>query len=151
MAPSPTGAHQDAVLEIATYLRTYVKLAGLGIVRVAPFNVQLSPEDIFQPDVLVILNAKRQKLHDTFLDGPPDLAVEVASPRTAGYDRREKQDTYAQYGVPEYWIVNAEARTVEVLVLEEGHYRSLGVFTGKQTLPSSIVPNFPVRVEQFFA
>ena len=150
MAPSPTGAHQDAVLEIATHLRTHVKLAGLGVVRIAPFNVRLSSEDVFQPDVLVVLNAHRQKLQDTFVDGAPDLVVEVASPRTAGYDRREKQDTYAQYGVPEYWIVDAEAHTVEVLVLEEGQYRSLGVFTDQQTLPSRIVPDFPVHVERFF-
>lgn len=150
MAPSPSGEHQDAELEIAAHLRTYVKLAGLGVVRIAPFDVRLSPRDVLQPDIFVVLNAKRQKLQKTFLDGPPDLAIEIASPSTAGFDRREKQDTYARFVVPEYWIVDAGARTVEVLVLEEGHYRSLGVFSGKQTLPSRIISYFPVPVEQFF-
>jgi Uma2 family endonuclease len=103
-----------------------------------------------QPDIFVILNAKRQKLQKTFLDDPPDLAIEIASPGTAGFDRREKQDSYARFGVPEYWIADAGARTVEVLVLDEGHYRSPGVFSGKQTLPSRVVSYFPVPVEQFF-
>jgi len=151
MSPSPSGAHQDAVLEIASYLRTYVKLAGLGLVRVAPFNVRLSSKDTFQPDILVVLNANLEKVKDTYVLGAPDLVVEVASPSTEGFDRREKQDTYALAGIPEYWIVNTDARTVEVLVLEQGRYRSLGAFRGKATLPSQVVPNLPVRLEQFFA
>src|SRR5437660_3067583 len=57
MAPSPSGAHQDAALEIASYLRTYIKLTGLGLVRIAPFDVVLSPGNVVQPDVLVVLNA----------------------------------------------------------------------------------------------
>jgi Uma2 family endonuclease len=150
MSPSPSGAHQDAVGEIFSYLRTYVKLVGLGLVRVAPFNVRLSSKDTFQPDILVVLNANLEKVKDTYMLGAPDLVVEVASPSTEGFDRREKQDAYAAAGVPEYWIVNTDARTVELLVLEHGKYRSPGVFRGKATLPSHVVPDLPVHVEQFF-
>ena len=151
MAPSPTGEHQDAILEIAAYLRTYVKLPGLGLVRVAPFDVRLSPKHVFQPDVLVVLNAHRDRIQRRFILGAPDLAVEIASPSTAIIDRREKLDAYARYGVPEYWLVDADAHTVEVLMLEEGTYHSFGVFEGEDTLPTKIVPNFTVQVQQFFA
>ncbi len=150
MAPAPNGAHQDAVLEIASYLRTHVKLGGLGLVRVAPFTVRLSHRDVFQPDVLVVLNSHRERIKDDCILGAPDLVVEVASPKTSGYDRREKQDAYARGGIPEYWVVNAEAHTVEVLVLEAGKYVSLGVFKGKTTLPSLVLPDLPVHVEKFF-
>jgi hypothetical protein len=37
-----------------------------------------------------------------------------------------------------------------VLALEEGAYRSLGVFTSAALLPSRVLPDLPVRVEQFF-
>ena len=80
MAPSPSGAHQDAALEIASYLRTYIKLTGLGLVRIAPFDVVLSPKDVVQPDVLVVLNANLGKVKDLLMIGAPDLVVEVASP-----------------------------------------------------------------------
>jgi len=53
--------------------------------------------------------------------------------------------------VPEYWVADPWSRTVEVLTLEDSGYRSLGVFEGKAVLPSEIVPDFLVRVEQFFA
>ena len=151
MAPSPTGEHQDAILEIAAYLRAYVKLPQLGLVRVAPFDVRLSPTQVFQPDVLVVLNKHRDRIQKRFILGAPDLAIEIASPSTANIDRREKLDAYARSGVPEYWLVDADAHTVEVLMLENRTYRSLGLFEGEDTLPTKIVPNFPVQVQQFFA
>jgi Uma2 family endonuclease len=151
MTPSPSGAHQDAVFEIASYLRTHIKLTGLGLVRVAPFDVVLSPKDVVQPDVLVILNASLDKVKDDCITGAPDLVVEVASPGTATRDRNKKYHLYAQAGVPEYWIADPDARTVEVLALEAGEYHSLGVYRGKAILPSRMVPGFDVHVEQFFS
>src|SRR6266567_1010496 len=57
MAPSPDGPHQDAVARFIYHLLAHVEFAGLGKVRVAPFDVQLTAKDVFQPDVLVVLNA----------------------------------------------------------------------------------------------
>ncbi len=85
------------------------------------------------------------------ISGAPDLAVEIASPSTAAYDRLTKYEKYAQAGITEYLIVKPTRRTVEVLVLEHGEYRSLGIFSEQATLPSRVIPGLPVRVEQFFA
>jgi Uma2 family endonuclease len=150
MALSPNRWHQDAVLLISHYLVTHVKLKGLGQVFVAPFDVELTSSVIVQPDVLVILNANVEKIKVTRVVGSPDLVVEIASPATATYDRRVKYDAYAQAGVPEYWIVDPIAHTVEVLLLEAGVYHSQGVFRGKAILPSTVVPGFDVAAEQFF-
>jgi Uma2 family endonuclease len=151
MTPSPSGAHQDAAFEIASYLRTHVKLTGLGLVRIAPFDVELAPGTVVQPDVLVVLNANRDKIKENRIIGAPDLVVEVVSPGTAIYDRHEKYDAYAHAGVQEYWIADPGTRTVEVLALEGGKYHSLGVFRGQAVLPSHVLPEFAARVEQFFA
>ena len=150
MTPSPSIAHQEAAFEIASYLRTHVKLAGLGRVFMSPVDVELAPNVVVQPDVVVVLNASLGKITATRIIGAPELVVEVASPSTSGYDRREKQDAYARAGVLEYWVANIEARAVEVLVLEAGIYHSLGVFQGKATLPSQVLPEFAALVEQFF-
>ena len=151
MAPAPTPEHQDIVGEIYVALRAYVKLAGLGRVFMGPLDVQLSPENTFQPDLVVLLNAHLDRVAEKKISGAPDLAVEIASPSTAAYDRLTKYETYAQAGITEYWIVKPTRRTVEVLVLERGAYRSLGVFSEQATLPSRVIPGLPVGVEQFFA
>ena len=150
MTPSPGGAHQDAVGEIFTYLREHVKQGGLGLVRIAPFDVELAPGTVVQPDVFVVLSEHFDKITDNRILGAPDLVVEVASPGTAIYDRHNKLEAYARAGVPEYWIANPATHTVEVLVLESGKYRALGVFQGKAVLPSEIIPGLDVPVEKFF-
>ncbi|HLQ30019.1 MAG TPA: Uma2 family endonuclease [Ktedonobacteraceae bacterium] len=151
MTPSPSIPHQKAVLRFSLHLFNHVEALGLGQVFVAPFDVELASNVIIQPDVAVVLNAGLEKVTESRIIGAPDLVVEVASPSTAGYDRRVKQDAYARAGVPEYWIADPVAYTVEVLVLEAGSYRSLDIFRGRAKLPSKVIANLPVRVEQFFA
>jgi Uma2 family endonuclease len=153
MTPSPSGAHQDAVLEIAAYLRDFVKHAGLGKVRVAPFDVELAHNVVVQPDILVVLNDHRDRIEESRIAGAPDLVVEVSSPGTSTYDRNTKYHAYARAGVIEYWIADPIAQTVEVLVLDFNNYQyqSLGVFRGKAVLSSQVLPGFPSQVEQFFS
>lgn len=148
---SPNRSHQKTIGELFAYLRTHVQTTGLGEVYVAPFDVELAPDVVFQPDVLVVLNAGLEKVTEEGIIGAPDLVVEIASPSTAVFDRLTKYEKYALAGVPEYWIVNPEKRTVEVLVVEASGYHSLGIFQGQETLPSHILPGLPVHVEQFFA
>jgi Uma2 family endonuclease len=150
LIPTPWLLHQGVVGEVFCYLMTHVETAHLGEVIVGPLDVELAPNVVLQPDILVVLKAGLEKLNDSHFIGSPDLVIEVSSPGTIGYERREKQDAYACGGVPEYWIVNPEARTVEILMLQTGEYHSLGVFRGKAILPSQVLPGFTVRVEQFF-
>lgn len=136
MAPSPNEWHQTTAGRLFRYLATQIEDASLGRVYIAPFDVELTPDTVVQPDVLVILNANHDKITLSRIIGAPDLVIEVSSPGTVGYDRDKKQSAYARAGVQEYWIADPWSRTVEVFVLEAGAYRSLGVFEGKATLPS---------------
>ena len=150
MTPAPSPEHQDIVGEIFSALRTHIKLAGLGRVFTGPIDVDLGPKNVYQPDLVVVLNTHLDRVAEKKIIGAPDLVVEVASPSTAAYDRLTKYEKYAHAGIIEYWIVKPKSRSVEVLVLEGREYRSLGVFNGQATLPSRVVPELPVRVEQFF-
>jgi Uma2 family endonuclease len=151
MTPAPNIPHQAAVTQLTRHLANCVESAGLGRVLVSPVDVELAPGTIVQPDVVVILNANRRAITYARVVGAPDLVIEVASPSTAGYDRRSKQDAYARAGVSEYWIADPQARTVELLQLEGAAYRSLGVFQGEATLPSRVVSPLPVHTREFFA
>lgn len=150
MAPAPTIAHQSANNWFTYYLTGHIQVQGLGRVFAAPTDVELGPHDVVQPDVVVVLNTTQANITPSRIVGAPDLVVEIASPSTTGYDRRQKQDAYARAGVREYWIADPNTQTVELLVLDQATYRSLGVFRGKAMLPSSVA-TLPVQVEQFFA
>ena len=150
MAPAPTPEHQSIAVRIAYYLFPHIDLAGIGKLFTGPLDVDLGPKNVYQPDVVVVLNAHFDRIAAKKIIGAPDLVVEVASPSTAAYDRLTKYDTYARSGVAEYCIVKPTSRTVEVLVLENREYRSLGIFSEQQTIPSRVVPGLSVRVEQFF-
>jgi Uma2 family endonuclease len=151
MAPAPSPEHQSIAVRIAYYLFPHIDLVGIGKLFTAPIDVELGPKNVYQPDLVVVLNTHLERVAEKKIIGAPDLVVEVASPSTAAYYRLTKYDRYAHAGITEYWIVKPGTNTVEVLVLEHGEYRSLGIFHGQQTLPSRVVPGLPVRVEQFFA
>ncbi len=152
MTPAPSSWHQEAVSRFNYYLLTHVTFAGAGKAFIAPFDVELAPNNVVQPDALVILQEHLDRVTDSRVVGSPDLVVEVASPSTAIYDRREKCTMYARAGVPEYWVADPATRTIEVLILENGEYHSLGYFEGSEALPSKIVPAIAdVPVEKFFA
>ncbi len=150
MSPSPGWTHQEIVFEIASYLRNHLRKSGSGGVFIAPLDVELAPKDVFQPDVVVLLKANRDKLKDGHIVGAPDLVVEVVSPGSETHDRYRKLAAYARARIPEYWIVDPDSRTVEVLTCEGGEYQSQGVYRGKAQLPSQIVPGLAVQVEQLF-
>ena len=151
MSPAPSMGHQRIVGRIFYYLMTHVDLPGLGQVYQAPTDVELSPGDVVQPDAFVVLNPHLDRVTPSRLIGAPDLVVEVASPSTARHDLSEKLYAYARAEVPEYWVINPDAQTIEVLVWDNWLYRSLGLFSGHIMLPSQVVPDFPVSVKQLFS
>ncbi len=151
MTPAPNIAHQDAVGRFLYHLLSYVEFPGLGKVCVAPCDVELAPNIVVRPDVLVVLKAHKEHVTKSHIVGAPDVVVEVSSPGTATHDRRSKYDTYARAGVQEYWLVDPVAQVVEVLSLEDGVYQSVGVFEDQNTVISKVVPKISeVPVAKFF-
>lgn len=125
MMSSPIPAHQDIVGAI--FAQIYQHLRGKTCkVYLAPVDVRLfegegdQPEKVdtvVVPDLLVICD--RSKIDQRGVRGAPDVIVEVLSPSTRRYDRIVKLDLYRRAGVPEYWIVDPEDKTVTVLLLQQ--------------------------------
>lgn len=151
MSPAPQFRHQRLIVRLTTYLSTQIIEQQLGEVIVSPFDVVLTPQNVFQPDLLVVLNEHLDRIQERCLMGAPDLVVEIISPSSKLYDRVNKHMAYEQAGIPEYWLVDPHAQSIEVFALEGEKYHSLGIFKGEQTLPSRIVPHMTTPVVSFFA
>src|SRR5437588_3327659 len=149
MSPAPSFDHQEIVFRFARRLHDWVAKRKLGKVIIAPIDMVLSPHRVTQPDVAFIAQ-DRLGIISTVINGPVDLAVEVISLGNRNRDRIEKRDLYEQYGIKEYWIVDPEARTVEVLLLEQGRYRLLMRCTGEQVAASRVLPGFEIPARGVF-
>ena len=83
-------------------------------------KVFLTGMDHYVPDFMVVCD--RDKIKPDGVHGAPDLVVEILSPSTGLRDKGRKKNIYESCGVPEYWIVSPEARSIDVYRLEDGRY-----------------------------
>lgn len=143
--PGPTHDHQHAVGALLVALTTWSRARQAGDVTCAPMDVHLPSGDVVEPDV-VFVSTSRLAIVGRWIHGVPDLLVEVLSPSNEQHDRVVKRGVYATNGVPEYWIVDLVARTVEVLVLEAGVYRATR-FGEAEAVVSARFPGFALPVE----
>jgi Uma2 family endonuclease len=144
MSPA-SNRHQDIAGFLESVLRSFVETRQLGIVRGAPFQMRLERSGR-EPDLLFVANEHLNRLKETYLDGPADLAVEITSPESAGRDRGDKFYEYAQGGVPEYWLIDPQTKWAEFHQLEGERYRL--VFSGREgKFHSQALPGFWLRVE----
>ncbi len=113
VTPSPSPVHQRLVMRLLLLLHVYVDEHRIGEVLPSPADIELADDTVVQPDVFVAsrLDGKVPQRWEDF--GPLLLAVEILSPDTARTDRRIKRHRYQRDSIPEYWIVDGDARVVE--------------------------------------
>ena len=150
VVPSPTFMHQAISRNIGVQLWEFVKLNSLGVVLWAPMDVVLDQENVVQPDILFVANERRHFITEANISGAPDLVIEILSPGTADRDRELKLGLYAKFGVREYWIVDPDERSVQVMELGARGYDNISIYdTG--TVSSTLLPGLPLSVDSIFA
>ncbi|MBI5494020.1 MAG: Uma2 family endonuclease [Deltaproteobacteria bacterium] len=140
--PAPVPFHQTVSRRLQLRLMLLLEEPGIAAVFNAPTDVILSETTTVQPDLAVISMQHRRQVSDRGIEGSPDIIVEILSSNPA-YDQVLKRGTYERHGVPEYWLVDPRAGTVEMLRLDAGLYRTLALYRRDDTLVS---PSFDGRI-----
>lgn len=122
VSPAPIPIHQYVSMRIASQLDRLIHDAGLGVVYTAPIGLKMSHINVLQPDIVVLLGARRPDPDETLLTDRPDLLVEVLSKSTGARDRGLKRSLYARFKVPEYWIVDPVGQVVHQYALRGATY-----------------------------
>ncbi len=122
---------------------------GAGMVYGAPVDVRFSGVDQVQPDLLAIRQERLGIYRGHTVHGAPDIVVEILSPSNPAYDEVEKRRLYAAGGVPEYWIVDPEARRMTILRLTGEEYELVPENDG--WLRSTAVIEFDIEPAALFA
>ncbi|MBI4675210.1 MAG: Uma2 family endonuclease [Chloroflexi bacterium] len=150
MSPSPNTAHQDISGNLFELLRGYVRRHRLGRVFDAPYDVVLSEYDVVEPDLVFVSVAKAHIVTELNIQGTPDLLVEILSPSTRAHDRVRKFRRYARFGVPEYWMIDPDAETIEIFTLVEGKFELLHKCGKRGHVKSIVVKGFECAAREIF-
>lgn len=151
VVPSPTVSHQRVSKRLLLALAQWIENHGLGEVYSAPLDVVLSEYDVGQPDLVYVSKERSGIIKEANIWGAPDLVVEILSPGTAKWDADVKRQLYARFGVQELWLVDPQARTIEVATPRDGVLLTSEVYYPGVTVASPLLPGFTLDVERLFA
>ena len=151
VSPAPGYRHQRIVMDLSTMLNHFVKSRRLGEVLAAPMDVMLpgltSP---IQPDILFVSLGRAQVVKETHILGAPDLVIEVLSPSNSRAELRMRLEVFAEGGIDECWVVDPEARRIDVHVREGAVYRLQGRYGTDASARSTVIQGFEVPVASVF-
>lgn len=148
MSPSPTANHQSVSMDLALRLQ---RCKSDYLILAAPLDVILSRTNVLQPDLILIHRSRTDIVTRRGVEGAPDLVVEILSPRSRARDKVRKMKIYAKHGVPEYWVVDIDARTLERHVLTEtGAYELTELFESGDTVSSEKLSCASFALDELF-
>src|SRR5215211_2023253 len=124
---SPSKRHAWMSFQFARKLADHVEKHGLGVVFHSPVDVRLSRNDVVVPDVIFLSTDRVHLYGEQYVDGAPDLVVEVLSRSTRSRDLTAKLRLYAQAGVQEYWLIDPDLGEITLYFrLPSGTYEVVG-------------------------
>ena len=145
MAPASGGHGLDAGA-IHGHLFVYLLAHPIGVALAAEtgFRLRRDPDRVRAPDVAVVLYASRPRetIGSGYLEGAPDLAVEVVSPGDAANDLAERVADWLAGGASAVWVVRSGPR-IEVH-RADGRIERLG--PDDQIDGGELLPGFRMRV-----
>lgn len=157
MSPAPRRLHQEVEGKFFLRIGNHFENKDCKVYQ-SPFDVRLiknrgeSDKEIttvVQPDICVICDPS--KLDDRGCVGAPDLIVEVLSTSTMKKDYNEKFNLYQENGVREYWLVNPEAKSLQIFYLENEEYQEFDTIEDKdEIITSHIFPELQFPANEVF-
>jgi Uma2 family endonuclease len=137
--------HADLNHWLSIVLGTFVGHFELGVVLGPEFFVRFAKQRRRRlPDILFVQESRRDLIRRTYLDGAPDLAIEIVSPDSVARDREEKYAEYRTVGVREYWVIDPATQLLSVYSLDQdGEYNHVDEKDG--IIRSTVLPGFFLR------
>jgi Uma2 family endonuclease len=148
----PTANHEKVIFRCVQALGNWSDVHG-GSGMASGYKVRVSDRRGVMPDLQFYRkgNDAPAAQEQGLVTGRADLVVEVVSPSSRSYDRVKKLRWYAQLGVPEYWIIDPEGRTLEQLVLRDGAYAIVTSLEGEEVFRPATFEGLEVPLAKLWA
>ena len=141
--------HDQASSELAVLLFVHISQQKLGLVAHTKLMISLTRND-YEPDICFFRAERAGGFTPDQMRFPaPDFVVEVLSPSTEAHDRGVKFEDYAAHGVAEYWLIDADAETVEQYLLE-GETYILQIKARSGVITSPVIAGFEIPIRAIF-
>ena len=154
VTPSPANRHQALALRLTLALGNHLEAhPEQGKLFVARFDVVMTPYDVVEPDLLVVLGDQQDILTEKNVRGAPGIVIEVLSPSTRKRDLTLKRQIFDREGVREYWIVDPERNSVAVYRRgDDGSFPLATTLSAKdaETLTTPLLPGWELQLERLF-
>src|SRR5581483_7276832 len=138
--------HEALFKFLLILLDLYVTRRGLGFVIGSQYTIRLRPGLRRIPDLMFISKARLEIVREQFVEGAPDLVIEIVSPDSVARDWRDKYVEYEEAGVTEYWVFDTQSQHAEWYHLNaEGRYERLPTQEG--AFYSTVLSEFFIREE----
>lgn len=152
VSKAPALKHQELITNFSIILGNYLWQNPVGQIWVTP-GVIFDEYNSAIPDLVFVAKERISQIASGIhIVGAPDLAIEIMSPGTENVRRDQivKRQTYARFGVKEYWIVEPTVEVVEISRLQENVLASVGVFRNADELSSPLLPELRFTVKDVF-
>lgn len=146
--PMPTDRHQVISRFLLFVLYAYIQPLG-GTVLYAPLRLQIREGKFREPDLLLVRRADDPRRQNRYWLGA-DLVIEIVGPDEPERDTVVKRADYAEAGIPEYWIVDPDAESVTVLMLQKNAYVEYGIYHRGEHLRSALLSGLTIDVGELF-
>ena len=150
MSPTAGNRHQRICSLLAIELGLHVRTKMLGLLFSSPVHVILAKHTHYEPDLCFVASGRRSIVQESYIEGPPDLIVEVISESNRSHDTVVKFRDYAR-GVREYWLVDPRENLISTWRLEAGHYELLGRAASGGQVTSRALPELQLDPAQVLA
>ena len=150
--PSGTRDHQFLIFQFSRHLDDY--LDGFDeppaqffheMTTILSRELRRAPE----PDIVIVRNGRPGVLQGRWVEGPPDIAVEILS-TDRNRDLVRKRQIYAEAGIREYWPIDPRNDTVTQLELRDGEYVERAVLGADDTLTTPLLPGLSISLAEIF-
>lgn len=148
---SPSITHQRISRKLTEALGKFLSGNPIGEYFYAPTDVYLDDYNGIVPDISFVAKDRSFIIENgEYINGAPDLVVEIISPGSVKRDRVEKKDLYEKFAVKEYWLIDPANKTIEIFTITDNKYALRAFLEEEGKLTSELLVGFEMGLGELF-
>jgi Uma2 family endonuclease len=127
MASPESTDNNDLGVWLLKLMSEFTEQSDLGKVYFSRVAFRITEKQGPEPDIAFVAKRRLRLVKKGFVDGPPDIAVEIVSADSMERDYETKRALYERAGVKEYWIIDPDERKATFLRRQRGKFREVAL------------------------